>query len=226
MKHFAKGQGMSESDSFIEEVSEEVRRDKLFQLFRRYGWIAIGLVLLLVGGAAFREYRLAQDRAAAEQVGDQLMGALRIEDAAERSAALTAVEADGDIGAVVSLLQAATDQDAEKAGQARAQLEALAADSSLSPRYRDLAQLKLVLLDREADPASRIATLSPLAAPGAPYRLLAEEQIAMAEIDQGDVESAIARLRNIRADLEVTAGLRQRATDVIVALGADPEDDG
>lgn len=226
MKHFAKGQGMSESDSFIEEVSEEVRRDKLFQLFRRYGWIAIGLVLLLVGGAAFREYRLAQDRAAAEQVGDQLMGALRIEDAAERSAALTAVEADGDIGAVVSLLQAATDQDAEKAGQARAQLEALAADSSLSPRYRDLAQLKLVLLDREADPASRIATLGPLAAPGAPYRLLAEEQIAMAEIDQGDVESAIARLRNIRADLEVTAGLRQRATDVIVALGADPEDDG
>ena len=31
---------MSNPDSFIEEVTEEVRRDKLFALFRKYGWIA------------------------------------------------------------------------------------------------------------------------------------------------------------------------------------------
>ena len=36
---------MSGTDSFIEEVSEEVRRDKLFAKMRKYGWIAVLLVL-------------------------------------------------------------------------------------------------------------------------------------------------------------------------------------
>ena len=67
---------MSETDSFIEEVTEEVRRDKLFALFRRYGWIGILAVLLIVGGAGWNEWRKAQDRAAAEALGDRMISAL------------------------------------------------------------------------------------------------------------------------------------------------------
>ena len=48
---------MSDTDSFIEEVSEEVRRDRLFRLFRKYAWLAILLVVLIVAGAALNEYR-------------------------------------------------------------------------------------------------------------------------------------------------------------------------
>ena len=40
---------MSQSDSFIEEVTEEVRRDRLFATMKRFGWIAIVLVLRIVG---------------------------------------------------------------------------------------------------------------------------------------------------------------------------------
>ena len=43
---------MSETDSFIDEVNEEVRRDRLYAALRRYGWIAIVAVLAIVGGAA------------------------------------------------------------------------------------------------------------------------------------------------------------------------------
>ena len=42
---------MSDTDSFIEEVTEEVRRDRLYGLLRRYGWIA-ALVIILIGGGA------------------------------------------------------------------------------------------------------------------------------------------------------------------------------
>ena len=52
---------MSDTDSFIEEVSEEVRRDKLFATMRKYGWIAVLIVLLLVGGTVYREFRFAAD---------------------------------------------------------------------------------------------------------------------------------------------------------------------
>ena len=45
-----------ETDSFIDEVTEEVRRDRLFALFRRFGWIALAIILIIVAGTAWREY--------------------------------------------------------------------------------------------------------------------------------------------------------------------------
>ncbi len=68
---------MADTDSFIDEVTEELRRDKLFMAFRRYGWIAVLAVLVLVGGAITRELLIAQNRATAEAVGDQMLAALR-----------------------------------------------------------------------------------------------------------------------------------------------------
>lgn len=54
-------------------------------------------------------------------------------------------------------------------------------------------------------------------------RLLASEQLALIDIDAGNTESALERLQSIVVDAEVTAGLRQRATQLIIALGAEPE---
>ncbi|MBC7675342.1 MAG: hypothetical protein H7173_04675, partial [Rhodoferax sp.] len=48
---------MSNNESFIDEVTEEVRRDKLFAMFRRYGWIGVLLVVGIVGGAAWTEWQ-------------------------------------------------------------------------------------------------------------------------------------------------------------------------
>jgi len=58
---------VSETDSFIDEVSEEVRRDQLYGVFRKYVWIALGAVFLIVGAAAFNEWRKAQTRSANQQ---------------------------------------------------------------------------------------------------------------------------------------------------------------
>ena len=67
---------MSDTDSFIDEVNEEVRRDRFYFMLKRYGWIAVLAVILLVGGAAWNEYQKAQARAeaaiAARQAPDEL----------------------------------------------------------------------------------------------------------------------------------------------------------
>jgi len=76
---------VSDTDSFINEVSEEVRRDALYGYLRRYGWIAILVVVLLVGGAAYNEYNKAQTTAASQDAGDQLLTALAQDDLARHS---------------------------------------------------------------------------------------------------------------------------------------------
>ena len=58
-----------------------------------------------------------------------------------------------------------------------------------------------------------------LAQPGAPLALLAAEQIALLDIEEGNAEAAIDRLKAIVEDAGVTADLKERATQVIVALG-------
>ena len=68
----------------------------------------------------------------------------------------------------------------------------------------------------------RSAELAALSAPGAPFRLMAMEQQALAALAAGDRDGAIAKAREIMAEDGVTSGLQQRATELIVALGGDP----
>ena len=98
---------MSETDSFIDEVNEEVRRDRLYAALRRYGWIAILAVLAIVGGAAFNEYRRASDLALAQQRGDAILQALESDTGESRSAALGEIVTEGSaVSALVGLFRA------------------------------------------------------------------------------------------------------------------------
>ncbi len=213
---------MANQDSFISEVSEEVRRDKLFALLRRYGWIAILLVIVLVGGTTFYEWRKAQARAAAEATGDAVLAALSEDTPEARAEALAAVDAGGDTTrrAVLSLLQAGAAVEADDQAGAIATLDALAADGDVPSLYRDLATLKALMLGAESlAPEERIARLQSLSRAGNPFRLLALEQRALAEIELGNSEAAIDLLTGILADAEVTQDLRRRVAQLIVALG-------
>jgi hypothetical protein len=214
---------VSQTDSFIEEVTEEVRRDRLFLLLKRYGWIGVLLVLLIVGGAAWREYSRAQEQAEAEALGDSMLAALETEEPEARIAALGEV-APGSAGgtALLALLTAAEQASAEQEAAAAETLAAIAANGEVPQIYRDIAAFRMLLLQSDSREASeRRTSFEALARAGSPLRLLAEEQIALIEVETGDTEAAIARFQSILADAEVTAGLRQRVSQVIVALGGE-----
>lgn len=213
---------MSDSDSFINEVTDEVRRDQLYGTLRRYGWIGIVAVLAIVGGAAWNEYAKAQRDAKAEAVGDAVLQALEADEAAARVEALAAVPAEGTAVALVALMTANEQQVAGDTAAAVATLEALAIAADVPPDYRALASIKALMLGAGImDEASRLAGLEALAVPGNPYRMLALEQLALAEIAAGQTDAALARLARMIEDAEATQSLRQRAADLIVALGGD-----
>ncbi|SPF80886.1 hypothetical protein [Pseudoprimorskyibacter insulae] len=216
---------MSDTDSFIDEVTEEVRRDRLFQKLRKYGWIGGVVVLVIVGGTAWREYSQARDAAAAQAFGDSILDALTGKEPQERIAALDALSAPNAGGqAVLDMLVASEQASNDQNETAVATLRQIAASPDAPKIYRQIANYKA--LSRAGDALTvdeRRIELEALAAPGSALRLLAEEQLALIEIEAGNGEAAITRLQAILADAEVSNGLRRRVTQLIVALGGTPE---
>ncbi|SLN55213.1 hypothetical protein [Roseisalinus antarcticus] len=212
---------MSNNESFIDEVSEEVRRDRLYGAFRRYGWIGVLVVLLVVGGTAWTQYSAARDRAVAEARGDALLDALDRPEPEGRAEALAQIEEAGASRAVVGFLTADAQVEAGDAAAGVATLRTVADDGEVGQLYRELALLKALMLDEEMPPAERAQALGGLGQPGAPFRLVALEQQAFALVEAGDTEGALAVLQGLLEDAEVTRGLRDRASALIVSLGGE-----
>jgi hypothetical protein len=100
------------------------------------------------------------------------------------------------------------------------ELAAVAADPGISSKWRDLATLKRILLAGPAlDAATRRAALDPIAAPGNPLRPLAQELLALAAIETGDIAAARALLEPLLADAEAPTGQRRRLVQILAALG-------
>jgi len=218
---------MSDTDSFIDEVTEEVRRDRLFQQFRRYGWIAVVLIVAIVAGAAWNEIRKSQETAAAQALGDDLLAAMEAETAGARAGELTTLSAETPGGrAVVDFALAGAQADSGQIGAAVATLESIATKGELPEIYRQIAGFKALLLqadDGQTPTAQLRLGFENLAKPGAPLRGLATEQLALLDIVDGDAEAAIARFQAILSDAEASSDLQQRAAQAIVALGGEPE---
>jgi hypothetical protein len=216
---------VSNTDSFIEEVTEEVRRDRLFGLIRRYGWIAVVTVIAIVGAAAFNEYRKSKVRTAAQNTGDALIGAVSSSDAAERVAALSGLATESPGAQIVADMLLATHQIEVGSGEEAAQtLNGITTSDVETPEiYRQIAAFKAVLAEGENTPvADRRLALEALAGPGMPLALPAQEQLALLSLEEGDVDGAISQLQSLIQDAAVTAGLRNRASQLIVALGGTP----
>ncbi len=214
---------MSNSDSFFNEVAEDLRRDRALALLRRYGWVALLLVLLVVGGTAWNEWRKAQARASAEAFGDAVLAALENNETADRITALAQIEATGAQAGLLQLLSAGALLEQDRAA-ALVALQAAADDAALPDAYRQLAALKRVIAGGSDIPlAERETLLARLSQPGQPMRPLALEQTALLQLEQGNRETAIEILTDLLAQSDVSETLRRRATQLVTALGGSVE---
>ena len=211
---------MSDTDSFINEVTEEVQKDKLWGYVRKYGWIAVLAIIGIVGGAAWNEVNKARNLAVAQSTGDALIAGLNETDPTARAALLSTVNAEGAANAVTALLTAGAQQDAGDGAAAAQTLEALVVNQDIPKIYRDLAAFKAAMIDT-GDNATRRQSLEALSVPGAPFALLAQEQLAFMDVAVGDTVAAVVKLNAIAEDAAVTDGLRQRVLTLLVALGED-----
>ena len=209
---------MSDTDSFIDEVTEEVRRDRLFGYFRRYGWIPAVIILVLVGGTAYSEWSKSVVAQAAQVRGDALLDALDVQDKPESISALSSIVAQEDTDVVASFLLAGLDQSLSS------ELLTAIAENMDQPKYiRDLALLKLAATPDAASKDEAVSILTDLSAPGGLYRNAATEILVALELQRGNRDVALELLQSHVQDAGATQAQVQRMGELIVALGAIPD---
>ena len=215
---------MSDTDSFIEEVSEEVRRDRLYGFFRKYAWIGILVVVTIVGGTAFLEFQKTKAKTKAEALGSAIIEALEISNEKERVELLGNIDvSNSEAKSIVAFLLAAEEISLQNYDAASRNLNAISKDQSISQIYRDMAKFKFLLISHSRLEVELLLTgFEDLASPGNPFRLLAEEQIALLRLKNKENESAINILKSILDDAELTDTIKQRVSQLLISLDVDP----
>lgn len=207
---------MSESESFIREVTEEVRQDRMFRLWKRYGPLVIGGLALIVAASAAWNWMQHRAREEARELG----GALLAAGGTPEALAAVAAGLSGPARAVADLRLAAAQVAAGDTPAAIATYRRVAATPGLKRAYADLAALEAARLEAPLRPAGEIeAALAPLVEPGAPYRALALELRAVTRLNAGRSGEARADLETILAEPGLTRGLNARALQLLAILG-------
>ncbi len=214
---------MAEGDSFLNEVTEEVRRDQMVRVLRKNAvWIGLGLTVL-IGGTVINEYMKYSARVSAEAQGDAMIAALTDEDAAAGIASLTdSLEGSSQSEVLVRLQLAALQAQEGELEAAVETLDGVASSPDAPPLYVDLARLKIATISSGIRPANdRLAILSQLTVEGHPFRAVALEQTAMVHLEEDDTAAALEVLGQSFRAPGLSADGQRRIGAMIVALGGE-----
>jgi len=220
----AKDQTGDQGEAFLREVDEELRRDQLANLWRRYGrWLLIAIGGFLIALAAIL-YWQEQRKEKVSQQSDRLARAVQLLNEGDTAKALPELQAlagegtDG-IRALARLAEASQFVRGDEKEKAISAYEAIAADKSLAEPFRQLASFRAVQLQYDSlTPEQAIEKLKPLAQDGTPWFGPAGELLAVAYLDSGQPTLARALFEAIAGNEEVPPSLRARASQMISML--------
>lgn len=215
--------GFALSDIF-REIEEELRRDSLAQLWKKYGNYVIGLaVLVVVATAAIVGWRTYQDKQREAQGGEyaSALDLARQGKDADAAAAfgLLAQKADAGRAVLARFEEAASKVNTGDVAGAITVYDQLASDNSIDGAFRDTATLLAAryTIDK-GDPKTAIAKLQPLTAPTNAWHGLAQELTALAELKSGDKAKAQKDFDSLGKDTTAPQAVRQRAAAMAEAL--------
>lgn len=202
------------SDIF-HEIEEDIRKERMERLWKRYGPYAIAVaVLIVLGVAGWRgwEWYSAQRAREAGASFEQALQLAREGRSAEAETALRDLAANGPAGyAALARFRAATELAATDKAAALGRFDEIAADISISSGLRDLARIRAGYLAVDsASPAEIASRVEALAAAGNTWRHSAREILALAAWKAGNADDTRRWAQELVADPETPSGTRAR----------------
>lgn len=215
------------NDTFIQEVEENLRRDRVTDFFKSYGkWIAVAVVLFLAAIGGWIYWEEQQKRTSSDQ-SEKLHALLtdisagKTQTVPQRVAELEKSHSDV-VRASASLTDAAVALEKNNRSAAIAKYRELVNDKDVAQPFRDVATVRLTALEFDTiKPEEVIARLQPLAKAGSPWFGSAGEMTAFALMKQNKNAEAGRLFAAIAADQQVPSSIRSRAVQVAGTLGVD-----
>lgn len=214
-------------ETFLREVDENLRRDQLSGMARKYGgWVIAAVVLLVAsaGGWLYWQERQKTGAATDSEVLAQVytdIGAGKLAEVTPRLDALSANGSDA-VRATALFTRAAVAIEQNDRPTAIARFNQIAANDDFAQPYRDLALIRATSLEFDTiRPEQVVARMAPLARPGNAWFGSAGELTAMALVKQGKKTEAGRLFAAIAADRQVPDSIRARAVQIAGSLGVD-----
>jgi len=216
-----------DTDSFVQEVDESLRQDRMLALAKRYGpWVIGAVVVVLVGVAVWlwwKDYTLDQSRAHAEEyaAAQQLAQEGNLDQAKTEFQRLTGE------GPRVYRVMARLEHAAilETQGDLEAALAEFdrAAQDARDPIMRDTARLRAAYIVAETqDFAALRERLRPLVESDSRLSYLARELLGIEAWEAGDLDLARDTLQNLTLAFDAPEQVQQRAQVALSVIGPAP----
>ena len=213
-------------DSIFREIDEELRQENFAKLWKRYGNVIIaGAVVLVVAVGGYQGWQ-TYDLSNRTQQGERFDTALRSVQVGSVESALSELKVlHDDSGAGYRLLSAFQNAGLQaRMGDetsAAASYDRIAEDSGFDQIYRDLARLlaATILINTENSDQEIISRLQSLNTTDNPWRHGTRELLAVAAERSGDKEKSRSLFKALSEDATAPQGIRQRASEMLAALG-------
>jgi hypothetical protein len=215
------------SETFVREVDENLRRDRLRDFFKENGgWLVAGLILFLAASGGFiwfQQHRENRAQAHVEQLA-AIYKDIGTGNTAKVPQQLDDLSHSGSKAVRASALftRAALALQQNDSKTAIATYKKIGEDGSLPDSYRNAALIRQTALEfDQLQPGQVIARLQPLAKAGNPWFGSAGEMTALALIKQGKTREAGELYAAIAKDKNAPDSIRNRAIQIAGSLGAD-----
>ena len=218
------------NETFLREVDEEYRRDKVRDFFVENRLFLISaMVLFLAAAGGWIWWQSYQRQQAGEQVEElaavfQEIGKGNAKQVEPRLKALED-SSSGAVRTTAIFTGAAIDLENSNPKAAAAKYRSIAEDESQPEPYRHIALIRQTALEfDQLKPEEVIARMKPLAAPGEPWFGSAGEMTALALIKQGKKAEAGKLFAALGRDQRVPEVIRGRSVQMASSLGIDASD--
>ena len=211
-------------DQFIQEVEEDLKRERQLELWRKYGvWataLALVVVIAVAGYQGWRNYQRGQQYQYGQSYAQALALLGKGKDAEARAEfGKLAGEAVSGYAELALLQRAALLAKGGDGAGAAALYRQLADDTSADELFRDLAVILAALITADnADARELTARLQPLTEAGNPWRYSALEVTALLAQRQGDQARAKEIYQSLADNAKAPQGMRARAAEMLAVM--------
>ena len=205
---------MVESESFIKEVSEEVKRDRLFKALNKFKLPLFALITLLIGAVGGYEYYKFDKNAKAQKNGEFLVSAM---ENLKNNGQIISEQTDHKlISILVKLTEAKYFEEKGNIERATTAYNHIISKYGENKFFNHYSKLQVYLMDpaKSLSEKKKIELLDELSAPDSPLKLLALEQKLYLYIKINDLEKITRLVSLILSDQAITPEQVSRIKEV------------